>query len=129
MINNTRIQFNFIGLYTLIIREQKRFTSVWSQTILAPLVTAILFLSIFSVVLSSRSVGENSIPYVIFMAPGILTMVILQNSFANTSSSILISKVNTSTIEKVFEMDLNFPISFYRNYNNGDLIIFSRRPH
>ena len=94
-----KIWENYLGLYTLVLREQKRFTSVWTQTLLAPLVTVVLFLSIFSVILSSRVIGTANIPYVIFLTPGILTMVILQNSFANTSSSILIAKVQGNIVD------------------------------
>ena len=94
-----KVRQNYLGLYTLIVREQKRFTSVWTQTLLAPLVTVILFLSIFSVILSSKVIGTANIPYVTFLTPGILTMVILQNSFANTSSSLLISKVQGNIVD------------------------------
>ena len=90
---------NFLGLYTLILREQKRFTAVWTQTILAPIVTSILFLTVFSFVLANRKIQIEEFDYTFFIAPGILTMSVMQNSFANTSSSLLISKVQGNIVD------------------------------
>ena len=91
--------FNPLGLYTLVLREQKRFTSVWTQTLLAPLVTAILFITVFSFVLANRKVQIGEFGYTFFITPGILTLTIMQNSFANTSSSLLISKVQGNIVD------------------------------
>jgi ABC-2 type transport system permease protein len=92
-------KINFLGLYTLILREQKRFTAVWTQTILAPIVTSILFLTVFSFVLANRKIQIEEFDYTFFIAPGILTMSVIQNSFANTSSSLLISKVQGNIVD------------------------------
>ena len=92
-------RINVLGLYTLILREQKRFASVWTQTILAPIVTSILFLTVFSFVLASRKIQIGEFDYTLFIAPGILTMTVMQNSFANTSSSLLISKVQGNIVD------------------------------
>jgi ABC-2 type transport system permease protein len=92
-------KINFLGLYTLILREQKRFTAVWTQTILAPIVTSILFLTVFSFVLANRKIQIEEFDYTFFIAPGILTMSVMQNSFANTSSSLLISKVQGNIVD------------------------------
>ena len=92
-------KINFLGLYTLILREQKRFTAVWTQTILAPIVTSILFLTVFSFVLANRKIQIEEFDYIFFIAPGILTMSVMQNSFANTSSSLLISKVQGNIVD------------------------------
>ena len=91
--------FNTLGLYTLILREQKRFTVVWTQTLLAPVVTAVLFLTVFSFVLANRKIQVGEFDYTTFIAPGILTLIIMQNSFANTSSSLLISKVQGNIVD------------------------------
>ena len=107
---------NWLGLFTLIVRERKRFSSVWTQTLLAPIVTSVLFLSVFSLVLSSRKVGIEAKNYTIFIAPGILMMTVIQNSFANTSSSILISKVQGNIVDTLMpplsplEMTLGYMI-------------------
>ena len=92
-------KINFLGLYTLILREQKRFTAVWTQTILAPIVTSILFLTVFSFVLANRKIQIEEFDYTFFIAPGILTMSVMQNSFANTSSSLIISKVQGNIVD------------------------------
>jgi ABC-2 type transport system permease protein len=88
-----------LGLYTLILRKKKRFTSVWTQTILAPIVSSILFLMVFSFVLANRKIQIGEFDYMFFIAPGILTMTVIQNSFANTSSSLLISKVQGNIVD------------------------------
>ena len=84
---------NWIGLRTLYLREVRRFTKVYTQTLLAPVVTTLLFLAVFTLALdgSHRIVAE--LPFVQFLAPGLIIMAIAQNAFANTSSSIMVSKV------------------------------------
>jgi len=69
---------NWLGLYTLIEREVKRFSSVWSQTVLAPLITAALFLLVFDLAIGVHRGAVMGVPYVHFLAPGILMMVILK---------------------------------------------------
>ncbi len=98
--NKTTNFSNLLGLYTLIIREKRRFTTIWTQTLLAPIVTSGLFILIFSFVFMDR--GQDSlgtVSYSQFLAPGILMMVTLQNAFANTSTSILVSKVNGNIVD------------------------------
>ena len=71
---------NLLGVYTLIIREKRRFTTIWTQTLLAPIVTSGLFILIFSFVFIDR--GQDSLAtanYSQFLAPGILMMVTLQS--------------------------------------------------
>ena len=108
---------NFLGLFTLVLREQRRFTSIWTQTLLAPIVTSALFISVFSFVFSDRNAGSiSSDDYSLFIAPGILMMVTIQNSFANTSTSILVSKVNGNIVDTLMpslsslELSLGFMI-------------------
>ncbi len=108
---------NFLGLFTLILREQRRFTSIWTQTLLAPIVTSALFIAVFSFVFSDRNAEllTNS-EYSLFLAPGILMMVTIQNSFANTSTSILVSKVNGNIVDTLMpslsslELSLGFMV-------------------
>ena len=108
---------NFLGLFTLILREQRRFTSIWSQTLLAPIVTSALFITVFSFVFSNRNAEAlSNHDYSLFLAPGILMMVTIQNSFANTSTSILVSKVNGNLVDTLMpslsslELSLGFMI-------------------
>ena len=90
---------NWLGLYTLALREVMRFVSVWTQTLLAPLVTAALFLLIFSIAIGPARGEVLGVPFTAFIAPGILMMTVIQNAFANTSSSIVISKVQGNIVD------------------------------
>ncbi|WP_299813722.1 ABC transporter permease [uncultured Jannaschia sp.] len=90
---------NWLGLQTLILREVRRFTTVWTQTLLAPLATAALFLLVFSLAVGTRRGEVMGLPFVHFLAPGILMMTVIQNSFANVSSSIVISKVQGNIVD------------------------------
>ncbi|MEL6168274.1 MAG: ABC transporter permease [Pseudomonadota bacterium] len=93
-------RWNWLGLKTLAWREISRFLAVWTQTLLAPLVTAGLFLSIFALALGGVNRGEvMGVPFLEFLAPGILMMTIIQNAFANTSSSLMIAKVQGNVVD------------------------------
>ena len=73
---------NWLGLRTLIVREIQRFLNVYTQTILAPVVTSILFMTVFTVAFGARRGDVDGIPFAQFLAPGILMMVVIQNAFA-----------------------------------------------
>ncbi|PIL16274.1 multidrug ABC transporter permease [Puniceibacterium antarcticum] len=90
---------NWLGLYTLARREVMRFSSVWTQTLLAPLVTAGLFLLIFTIAIGPTRGDVMGVAFTTFIAPGILMMTVIQNAFANTSSSIVISKVQGNIVD------------------------------
>jgi ABC-2 type transport system permease protein len=92
-------RFNWLGLWTLIVREVMRFLSVYTQTILAPVVTSILFMTVFTLAFAGRRGPVDGVPFEQFLAPGILMMVVIQNAFANTSSSIMISKVQGNIVD------------------------------
>ncbi|MCP5367581.1 MAG: ABC transporter permease [Hyphomicrobiales bacterium] len=90
---------NLLGVWTLYMREVRRFTKVYTQTLMAPVVTTLLFLAVFSLALggAARSVGD--IPFTSFLAPGLVMMAIAQNAFANTSSSMIISKIQGNIVD------------------------------
>ncbi len=90
---------NWLGLWTLYMRESRRFMKVWTQTLAAPAVTTILFMVIFSLALGGDGRMVAGMPYNQFLAPGLMVMAMLQNAFANTSSSILISKVQGNIVD------------------------------
>lgn len=92
-------QVNWLGLYTLAKREIMRFAAVWTQTLLAPLVTAALFLMIFNLAIGPRRGDVMGVAFLTFLAPGILMMTVIQNAFANCSSSIVISKVQGNIVD------------------------------
>jgi ABC-2 type transport system permease protein len=90
---------NWLGLWTLIVREAMRFLSVYTQTILAPVATSALFMTVFGLAFAARRGDVGGVPFQQFLAPGILMMVVIQNAFANTSSSIMISKVQGNIVD------------------------------
>tara|TARA_A100001037_G_scaffold299587_1_gene325460 strand:- start:485 stop:1336 length:852 start_codon:yes stop_codon:yes gene_type:complete len=90
---------NWRGLWTLYHREVKRFLKVFTQTIAAPVVTTLLFFTIFSVALENRVGTVGSVSFVVFLAPGLIMMSILQNSFQNSASSLLVSKIQGNIVD------------------------------
>ncbi len=87
-----------IGFYTLFYKELLRFWKVSFQTILAPILTSLLYLLIFSHVLETRVQIYQGITYTTFLIPGLVVMTVLQNAFANSSSSLIQSKISGNLI-------------------------------
>lgn len=90
---------NWLGLYTLCRRETMRFMSVWQQTIFAPLMTAALFVIVFAVALGKGRGDVMGLPYLVFLGPGILMMSVIQNAFANSSSSLISAKMQGNIVD------------------------------
>jgi ABC-2 type transport system permease protein len=91
--------FNTIGIYTLCKREIWRFMKVWNQTVIAPVVTTLLFLAIMTLAMGSGARMIENIPFNQFIAPGLIMMAIVQNAFANTSSSLMLAKIQGVIID------------------------------
>ena len=89
---------NWIACYTLFRKERTRFMKVWLQTVLAPVVTSLLYLLVFGHVLEGRVEVFDGVNYVAFLIPGLMMMSVIQNSFANSSSSMIQSKITGSLI-------------------------------
>lgn len=81
------------GLYTLFAKEVRRFMKVFVQTILTPVVTALLYLLVFGQALEGNVQVYEGVTYSAFLIPGLMMMSIIQNAFANTSSSLIQSKM------------------------------------
>ena len=77
------------GPWTLLKKELLRFWRVAFQTVAAPVITALLYLLIFSHVLESHVQVYDGVPYTAFLIPGLIMMSVLQNAFANSSSSLI----------------------------------------
>lgn len=90
---------NWLGTWTLVRREISRFMNVWSQTVMAPLINAGLFLMIFTIAIGPQRGEVMGVPFMTFLAPGILTMTVIQNAFANTSSSLASAKVQGNIVD------------------------------
>lgn len=89
---------NWLGLKTLLEKEVRRFLKVSFQTIVAPVISTLLFLLVFMQAMGGRA-DVGGVPYVEFLAPGLVMMAILTNAFANSSSSIIIGKVQGSIVD------------------------------
>ena len=87
------IKSQMIGTWTLFKKEMLRFWRVVFQTVASPVITGILYLMIFSHVLGDRIEVYEGVPYTSFLIPGLIMMSLLQNAFANSSSSLIQSKV------------------------------------
>jgi len=84
---------NWIGLRALFAREVGRFMKVAGQTVLAPLVTGLLYMLVFSVAIGGRPSPLGGGRFVDFLAPGLIMLGIINNAFANSSSSMIIAQV------------------------------------
>lgn len=84
---------NPYGCWTLFQREVRRFLRVNMQTVIAPALTAVLYVIVFRYAMGDRQVPGLPVDYFTFLIPGLVMMSMLQNAFANTSSSIMTGKV------------------------------------
>lgn len=90
---------NWLGLRTLYTKECRRFVKVALQTVLAPTITAMLFLAIFALAIGQDVPQVSDVSFLTFMGPGLVMMTIMQNSFSNTSSSLMISKIQGNVVD------------------------------
>src|SRR5438067_5435373 len=90
---------NWQGLWTLYLKEVRRFVKVATQTVLAPLITTLLFLAIFTLALGRAVSSVGGVTFAEFLGPGLIMMAMAQNAFANTSSSLMIAKVQGNIVD------------------------------
>ena len=89
---------NVRGVYALTRKEVLRFGKVSIQTVLTPAITTLLYLLVFSQALSDRVDIWDGVPFLTFLVPGLAMMTVLQNAFANSSSSLIQSKMNGNIV-------------------------------
>lgn len=87
-----------VGFRTLLEKEIRRFLRVVGQTVTSPVITSVLYLVVFGQVLQGRVEVYPGVEYVAFLIPGLIMMSVIQNSFANTSSSVTQSKIMGSIV-------------------------------
>jgi ABC-2 type transport system permease protein len=87
-----------ISFQTLFYKEVLRFWKVSVQTVAAPVLTALLYLVIFGHALEGRLAAFSGIDYASFLVPGLVMMSVLQNAFANSSSSLMQSKITGNVV-------------------------------
>ncbi len=88
-----------VGFRTLLRKEVARFMSVPTQTVATPVITALLYLLIFGQALGSRISPFHGIPFVEFLIPGLVMMGVINHSFQNTASSLLVSKYEGNLVD------------------------------
>ncbi len=91
--------YNYLCFYTLVKKEVRRFLKVGIQTVIGPAISSLLFLAVFSLALGRSVDTINGIDLPSFIAPGLIMMTMLQNSFANSASSIGQSKFQGNIID------------------------------
>lgn len=86
---------NWMGVRTLYSREVRRFMRVWQQTLSTPAITTLIWLAILTLALGAHRTATtiDGVPFTQFIAPGLIMMTAMQNAFANTSSSLILSKI------------------------------------
>jgi len=103
--------FNWIGFWTLYNREVMRFIKIYLQTILSPVVTILLYYVVFSVAFGVGRTIEG-VPFLHFLAPGLIIMAMVQNAFMNTSSAMMISKYDGSIVDMLMPPLSSFELGF-----------------
>ena len=93
---------NFEGLFALYYRECSRFFVVWAQTLLSPLVSSLLFLSVLTLALGSDRGNVLGYPFIVFLAPGLIIQSMILQSFSHSTSSLMISKMQGNIIDTLF---------------------------
>ena len=90
---------NWVGAYNLYVKEVNRFFIVWAQTLLSPLISSLLFLSVLSLAIGNERGEVLGFPFISFLAPGLIAMSIIQQSFSHSSSSLMIGKIQGIIID------------------------------
>ena len=89
----TLLQANLIGLATIVRKETRRILRIWVQTIVPPAITMTLYFVIFGSLIGQRIGAMDGVPYMTFIAPGLIMMSVISNSFGNVVSSFFSSKM------------------------------------
>ncbi len=93
---------NWIGFRTLYIKEVSRFLVVWAQTLLSPLVSSLLFLSVLSLALGNERGEVLGFSFISFLAPGLIAMSVIQQGFSHSVSSLMIAKIQGNITDTLF---------------------------
>ena len=92
---------NWIGFYSLYKKETLRFLIVFGQTVFGPVLTGILFLIVISIAWGEEKGNVLGLPFVMFLAPGLISMQVIQQAFSHSSSSILMGKMMGNIIDLI----------------------------
>jgi len=93
---------NIVGFFSLYTRECSRFFVVWAQTLLSPLVSSLLFLSVLSLALGNERGDVLGHSFIVFLAPGLIIQSMMLQSFSHSSSSLMISKMQGNIVDILY---------------------------
>ena len=93
---------NWIGAWTLYKKEVLRFLIVWVQTIFSPIVTSLLFLLVLSLAIGNERGDVLGVSFINFLAPGLIAMQVIQQSFSHSSSSFMIGKIQGNIVDILY---------------------------
>ena len=126
---------HWLGLTTMIAKEIDRFLKAYPQTVMAPVISTLLFYTVFAIMMGGpkRSVGD--VPFLTFLVPGLIMMTMAQNAFMNTSGSLVLSKLQGNIVDILmtplssFELTISYVISgIARGLMTGVLLVFCFMP-
>ena len=93
---------NWVGAWTLYKKEVLRFLIVWIQTIFSPLISSLLFLLVLSLAIGADRGDVLGVPFISFLAPGLISMQVIQQSFSHSSSSFMIGKIQGNIVDLLY---------------------------
>ena len=93
---------NWVGAWTLYKKEVLRFLIVWIQTIFSPLISSLLFLLVLSLAIGTDRGNVLGVPFMTFLAPGLISMQVIQQSFSHSSSSFMIGKIQGNIVDLLY---------------------------
>jgi len=102
------LRINVVGLRTIVRREIRRVARIWVQTIVPPAITMTLYFIIFGNLIGRRIGEMDGVPYMTFIAPGLIMMAVITNSFGNVVSSFFSGKLHRH-LEEMLVSPLTFP--------------------
>jgi ABC-2 type transport system permease protein len=114
------IRVNLVGLGTIVVREVRRVVRIWVQTIVPPAITMTLYFVIFGSLIGRRIGDMDGVPYMTFIAPGLIMMAVITNSFGNVVSSFFSGKLHRH-LEEMLVSPLTFP-TIVTGYVIGGLV-------
>ena len=93
---------NWVGAWTLYQKETLRFLNVWIQTIFSPLVSSLLFLMVLSLAIGADRGNVLGVPFISFLAPGLIAMQVIQQAFSHSSSTFMIGKIQGNIVDLLY---------------------------
>lgn len=108
------VWINWRGLWTLFAKEVHRFTKIWGQTLISPLIMTLLFYAVFALGLGNHPMPSGTGSLLTFIVPGLVMMAVAQNAFMNTSVSLVLSKLQGNIVDVLmpplspFELTLGY---------------------